>query len=217
MSEQTIVHLLRHGEVYNPDKVLYGRLPDFHLSELGREMAERIGEVLERRDIAVITSSPLDRAQETAAPLAARKGIIVGIDERLIEADNIFEGQRVAVGDGVLRQPKTWRHLYNPFRPSWGEPYVEVAARMRGAVQTAREQARGHEAVLVSHQLPVWVARLDAENRRFVHDPRSRQCNLASLTSLTFDGDRLAAITYTEPAADLVRKGGSAAQKATGA
>ena len=217
MSEQTIVHLLRHGEVYNPDKVLYGRLPDFHLSELGREMAERIGEVLERRDIAVITSSPLDRAQETAAPLAARKGIIVGIDERLIEADNIFEGQRVAVGDGVLRQPKTWRHLYNPFRPSWGEPYVEVAARMRGAVQTAREQARGHEAVLVSHQVPVWVARLDAENRRFVHDPRSRQCNLASLTSLTFDGDRLAAITYTEPAADLVRKGGSAAQKATGA
>ena len=217
MSEQTIVHLLRHGEVYNPDKVLYGRLPDFHLSELGREMAERIGEVLERRDIAVITSSPLDRAQETAAPLAARKGIIVGIDERLIEADNIFEGQRVAVGDGVLRQPKTWRHLYNPFRPSWGEPYVEVAARMRGAVQTAREEARGHEAVLVSHQLPVWVARLDAENRRFVHDPRSRQCNLASLTSLTFDGDRLAAITYTEPAADLVRKGGSAAQKATGA
>ena len=217
MSEQTIVHLLRHGEVYNPDKVLYGRLPDFHLSELGREMAERIGEVLQRRDIALITSSPLDRAQETAAPLAARKGIIVGTDERLIEADNIFEGQRVAVGDGVLRQPKTWRHLYNPFRPSWGEPYVDVAARMRGAVQAAREQARGHEAVLVSHQLPVWVARLDAENRRFVHDPRSRQCNLASLTSLTFDGDRLAAITYTEPAADLVRKGGSAAQKATGA
>ena len=217
MSEQTIVHLLRHGEVYNPDKVLYGRLPDFHLSELGREMAERIGEVLQRRDIALITSSPLDRAQETAAPLAARKGIIVGTDERLIEADNIFEGQRVAVGDGVLRQPKTWRHLYNPFRPSWGEPYVDVAARMRGAVQAAREQARGHEAVLVSHQLPVWVARLDAENRRFVHDPRSRQCNLASLTSLTFDGDRLAAITYTEPAADLVRKGGSAAQRATGA
>ena len=217
MSEQTTVHLLRHGEVFNPEKVLYGRLPDFHLSDLGREMAERIGEVLERRDITVITSSPLDRAQETAAPLAARKGIVVGTDERLIEADNIFEGQRVSVGDGVLRQPKTWRHLYNPFKPSWGEPYVEVAARMRAAVQTARKAARGHEAVLVSHQLPVWVARLDAENRRFVHDPRSRQCNLASLTSLTFDGDRLAAITYTEPAADLVRKGGSAAQKATGA
>ncbi len=217
MSEQTIVHLLRHGEVFNPDKVLYGRLPNFHLSDLGREMAERVGAVLERRDITVITSSPLDRAQETAAPLAARKGIVVGIDERLIEADNIFEGQRVSVGDGALRQPKAWRHLYNPFRPSWGEPYVEVAARMRGAVEAARAAARGHEAVLVSHQLPVWIARLDAENRRFVHDPRNRQCNLASLTSLTFDGDRLAAITYTEPAADLVRKGGVAAQKATGA
>ncbi len=217
MSEQTTVHLLRHGEVYNPDKVLYGRLPNFHLSELGRQMADRVGDVLARRDITVITSSPLERAQETAAPLAAHLDLVVGIDERLIEADNIFEGQRVAVGDGVLRQPKTWRHLYNPFRPSWGEPYVDVAARMRGAVATARDAARGHEAVLVSHQLPVWIARLDAENRRFVHDPRSRQCNLASLTSLTFQDDRLVAITYTEPAADLVRKGGAAAQKATGA
>lgn len=217
MSEQTTVHLLRHGEVYNPDKVLYGRLPNFHLSELGRQMADRVGDVLARRDITVITSSPLERAQETAAPLAAHLDLVVGIDERLVEADNVFEGQRVAVGDGVLRQPKTWRHLYNPFRPSWGEPYVDVAARMRGAVATARDAARGHEAVLVSHQLPVWIARLDAENRRFVHDPRSRQCNLASLTSLTFQDDRLVAITYTEPAADLVRKGGAAAQKATGA
>ena len=217
MSEQTTVHLLRHGEVYNPDKVLYGRLPNFPLSGLGREMAERVGEVLERRDITVITSSPLERAQETAAPLAGRKDIVVGIDERLIEADNIFEGKRVSVGDGALRQPATWRHLYNPFRPSWGEPYVEVAARMRGAVATARDAARGHEAVLVSHQLPVWIARLDAEKRRFFHDPRNRQCNLASLTSLTFQGDQLVAITYTEPAADLVRKGGAAARKATGA
>jgi len=217
VSEQTTVHLLRHGEVYNPDKVLYGRLPNFHLSDLGREMAERVGEVLERRDITVITSSPLERAQETAAPVAGRKDIVVGIDERLIEADNIFEGKRVSVGDGALRQPMTWRHLYNPFRPSWGEPYVDVAARMRGAVATARDAARGHEAVLVSHQLPVWIARLDAENRRFFHDPRNRQCNLASLTSLTFQDDRLVAITYTEPCADLVRKGGAAARKATGA
>jgi len=152
----------------------------------------------------VVTSSPLERAQETAAPIAASHDLVVGIDDRLIEADNIFEGQRVSVGDGVLKQPRTWKHLYNPFKPSWGEPYVEVAARMKGAIDTAREQARGHEAVLVSHQLPVWVARLDAEQRRFWHDPRSRQCALASLTSLTFDDDQLVAVTYTEPARELL-------------
>ena len=201
---RTVVHLLRHGEVYNPEKVLYGRLPDFHLSELGQRMAVMAADALAGNDITVVTSSPLERAQETAAPIAASHDLVVGIDDRLIEAENIFEGQRVSVGDGVLKQPRTWKHLYNPFKPSWGEPYVEVAARMKGAIDTAREQARGHEAVLVSHQLPVWVARLDAEQRRFWHDPRSRQCALASLTSLTFDDDQLVAVTYTEPARELL-------------
>jgi broad specificity phosphatase PhoE len=117
----------------------------------------------------------------------------------------------------VLKHPAAWRHLYNPFTPSWGEPYVEIAARMRGAVAAARSAARGHEAVLVSHQLPVWIARLDAEQRRFAHDPRRRQCSLASLTSFAFDDDRLVAITYAEPSADLIRKAGASAQQAKGA
>jgi broad specificity phosphatase PhoE len=203
MTERTTVHLLRHGEVYNPEKILYGRLPDFHLSDLGQQMAVLAADALESRDIAEIWSSPLDRAQETAAPLAGRLGLTPVIDDRIIEADNVFEGQRVSVGDGVLRQPRAWRHLYNPFRPSWGEPYKDVAARMRSAVTSARRSARGHEVVLVSHQLPVWIARLDAEGRSFLHDPRRRQCNLASLTSLTFEGDQLASIVYTEPAAAL--------------
>ena len=162
-----------------------------------------VADALQERDIAEIWSSPLDRAQETAAPLAQRLGLTPVIDDRIIEADNVFEGQRVSVGDGVLRQPKAWRYLYNPFKPSWGEPYTDVAARMRSAVTSARRSARGHEALLVSHQLPVWISRLDAEGRRFVHDPRKRQCNLASVTSLTFDDDRLVSIVYTEPAASL--------------
>ena len=217
MSERTVVHLLRHGEVYNPEGVLYGRLPGYRLSDLGEQMAERAAEALSGRDITVVISSPLERAQQTAVPVAARHGLEIGTDDRIIEADNVFEGQRVGVGDGVLRQPRTWKHLYNPFTPSWGEPYVEVAGRMRAAVAAARRAAAGHEAVLVSHQLPIWVARLDAEHRRFVHDPRKRQCALASLTSLTFDDDRLVAITYTEPSADLIRKAGKSAQQDKGA
>lgn len=203
MSERTTVHLLRHGEVYNPDKILYGRLPGYRLSEVGREMADLAAEALAARDVVQVRSSPLERAQETAAPIVERLGLVPVIDERIIEADNVFEGQRVSVGDGILRQPRAWRHLWNPLRPSWGEPYVDVAARMRAAVTEARRSARGHEAVLVSHQLPVWIARLDAEGRRFPHDPRRRQCNLASVTSLTFEGDRLVSIVYTEPAAAL--------------
>jgi broad specificity phosphatase PhoE len=206
MSERTTVHLLRHGEVHNPEGVLYGRLPDFHLSDLGREMADRAAETLAGRDITVVTASPLDRAQETAAPTAAAFGLTVGTDDNLIEADNVFEGKRVGVGDGVLKQPRYWRHLWNPLTPSWGEPYVEIATRMRLAVRRARDEARGHEALLVSHQLPIWVCRLDAENRSFVHDPRKRQCNLASLTSFTFEDNRFVALSYTEPAADLAAR-----------
>ncbi|MEZ5186787.1 MAG: histidine phosphatase family protein [Candidatus Nanopelagicales bacterium] len=203
MTDRTTVHLLRHGEVYNPAKVLYGRLPDFHLSDLGRQMAVLAADALADRDVVEVRSSPLERAQETAAPIVARFGLAPLIDDRVIEADNVFEGQRVSVGDGVLRQPRAWRYLWNPARPSWGEPYVDVAARMRAAVSDVRRSARGHEAVIVSHQLPVWISRLDAEGRRFLHDPRKRQCNLASLTSMTFEGDRLTAIVYTEPAASL--------------
>ncbi len=204
MSERTTVHLLRHGEVHNPTGVLYGRMEDFHLSDLGRQMADRVAEYLADRDIVVVTASPLDRAQETATPIAASHGLVLGTDTDLIEAANVFEGQRVSVGDGVLKKPTTWRHLYNPLKPSWGEPYVDVAARMRTAIAAAREAAVGHEAVCVSHQLPIWIARLDAEQRHFVHDPRKRQCSLASLTSLTYVDDRLVSITYSEPVADLV-------------
>ncbi len=212
MSTRTVVHLLRHGEVFNPSGVLYGRLPGFRLSELGEQMAERAADALADRDVTVVVSSPLERAQQTATPIAAKHGLRITIDDRALEATNIFEGQRVGVGDGILKNPRAWRHLYNPLTPSWGEPYAEIAGRMRATVAAARSAARGHEAVVVSHQLPIWIARLDAENRRFVHDPRKRQCGLASLTSLTFDDDRLVAITYTEPSADLVRTSKTAAQ-----
>ena len=201
----TIVHLMRHGEVENPDKILYGRLPGYHLSELGRQMAEMVATSVKDRDITYLVASPLERAQETAEPLAAKLGLPVQLDDRLIEADNKFQGLTVGVGDGALRNPRYWRHLWNPFTPSWGEPYVAVSRRMRFAVADAVRQARGHEAVLVSHQMPIWVSRLAAEHRPFVHDPRRRECSLASLTSLIYDQDgRMLSVSYSEPAADLL-------------
>jgi broad specificity phosphatase PhoE len=201
---RTVVHLLRHGEVHNPQGVLYGRLPDYHLSDLGRVMADRAAEALSGRDVALVWSSPMERAQETAVPVAAAHDLPIGLDDRLLEATNVFEGQRVSVGDGVLRQPRTWVHLRNPIKPSWGEPYREVAARMASVIENARVLVEGHEAVLVSHQLPIWISRLSLEGRRLAHNPAKRQCNLASLTSLVYDGHRLVAVLYTEPSADLM-------------
>jgi broad specificity phosphatase PhoE len=201
---KTVVHLLRHGEVHNPTGVLYGRRTGYHLSDLGREMARRIADTIGDRDITRVVSSPLERAQETAAPLAEARGVEIVTDERVIESTNVFEGETFGVGDGVLRQPKAWRHLWNPFRPSWGEPYKQVAARMLAGLYDARDAALGHEAVIVSHQLPIWITRLHVEGRSFLHDPRRRQCTLCSLTSFTFDDERLTTVRYSEPAADLI-------------
>ncbi|WP_206269340.1 histidine phosphatase family protein [Streptomyces antioxidans] len=200
----TVVHVMRHGEVHNPEGVLYGRLPGYHLSDLGRRMADRVAEHLADRDITHVVASPLERAQETAAPIAKAHGLDVASDERLIEAANVFQGKTFGVGDGALRKPGNWRHLANPFRPSWGEPYVDQVVRMMAALGRARDAARGHEAVCVSHQLPIWIVRSFVERRRLWHDPRRRQCTLASLTSFTFRGDRIVSVGYSEPARDLV-------------
>lgn len=202
----TTVHVLRHGEVHNPSGVLYGRLPGYHLSELGRAMAERVAEHLAGEDVVHLVSSPLERAQETAEPAARTFGLQVATDDRLIEAGNVFEGKTFGVGDGSLRRPAHWIHLRNPLRPSWGEPYVEIAQRMLAAIESARDAARGHQALAVSHQLPIWTARSFATGRRLWHDPRKRQCSLASLTSFTYRGDELVSVTYEEPALDLLPK-----------
>src|SRR6187431_2827299 len=179
----TTIHLMRHGEVHNPEGVLYGRLPGYRLSERGVAMAETVAAHLAgtstgapagerragegavatsppRRDVVAVIASPLQRAQETATPIAAAFDLQITTDARVIEAGNHFEGMTFGVGDGSLRHPEHWPYLRNPFRPSWGEPYTEQVDRMLAAVADALVLARGHEVVLVSHQLPVWVTRL---------------------------------------------------------
>ena len=193
------VHLVRHGEVENPHGILYGRIPGFHLSEAGRLMAKAAADYLAGRDVTVLRSSPLERALETAEPIAAELGLPVQVDERLIEPWNYFEGMRFAVGDGALRQPRHWVQLRNPLRPSWGEPYRDVAARVLAAAADAARDAAGHEAACVSHQLPIWTARSSVEGRRLWHDPRKRECALGSVTSLMFAGDKVIGVHYAEP------------------
>jgi broad specificity phosphatase PhoE len=202
----TIVHLVRHGEVENPDRVLYGRIPGFHLSADGRVMAKAAADFLAGRDVTLLRSSPLERAVETAEPLSAQFGLEIEIDPRLVEPWNHFEGMTFGVGDGSLKRPQHWHHLWNPFRPSWGEPYAEIEARMRAAMSDAARTAHGHEAVCVSHQLPIWVARRSVEGRRLWHDPRRRECALASVTSFSFRDGEIIAVGYAEPAGGSQRQ-----------
>ncbi len=201
---RTVVHLVRHGEVDNPHRIIYGRLPDHHLSSLGRAMAVRTAAHLAGRDVVEIRSSPLERAQETAAPIAAEFGLPVAQDDRLIEPWNDFEGSRFGFAKGeAMRRPRNWLRVRNPIRPSWGEPYTEIAKRMRAVINDARAAAAGHEAICISHQLTIWTARMSLLGNRLWHDPRSRICALASVTSLIYDGTALTRIEYADPAAGM--------------
>ena len=199
------VHLVRHGEVDNPEKILYGRQPGWRLSERGRDMAQVLGEWSKSVDLGGLHVSPLQRAQETAAPIAATHDIDITTDERLIEASNIFEGKPFGIGDGALLHPSAWLHLWNPLRPSWGEPYIEQISRMMAAIFAAHEGAGGKDAICVSHQLPIWIVRSAIERRHLIHDPRRRQCTLASVTTVHFDDDdMISGVSYSEPARHLL-------------
>ncbi|MHB1065682.1 MAG: histidine phosphatase family protein [Georgenia sp.] len=205
--ERTTVHLMRHGEVHNPEGILYGRLPGYRLSDRGQQMVARVADELRSggHDITAVIASPLQRAQESARPTAEAFGLEVGTDARLIEAENHFEGYAVNKNRAMLANPKHWPSYVDPFRPSWGEPYRDQVTRMSAAISDALTLGRGREVLLVSHQLPIWVSRLFLERRILAHDPRRRQCSLASLTSVTFTGRRLERLAYWEPVGDLLR------------
>jgi len=209
MAEKTVVHLLRHGEVHNPEGVLYGRLPGYHLSANGRGMAAAAADFFAERPVVALFASPLERAQETAQPVADRLSLKITTDDRLIESENVLEGKTVTLKHLALN-PANWRYLWNPFTPSWREPYLRVANRVWSVVERARGEAAGREAVCVSHQLPIWVTRLHAERKHLWHNPSSRQCGLGSVTSFAFDGDELTSVSYAVPARRGVREGDAA-------
>lgn len=206
MEQPRIVHVMRHGQVHNPDGVLYGRIPGFGLSELGNEMAQLMGRYWEGQPLTHLRCSPLQRAQETLAPIAARfPELAVFDDERVIEAENAFEGMVFGSDNKALRSIRMLRHVWNPLRPSWGEPYAEIAARMHAAIADAAESAGpGGQALVVAHQLPIEIARRAAEGKLLAHDPRARRCTLCSVTSFTLRGGRVTQVDYAEPAADLL-------------
>jgi broad specificity phosphatase PhoE len=201
-----MVHLVRHGHVHNPDKVLYGRMPQFRLSDAGVQMAQAVADsfVANGADVRRVVASPLTRAQQTAEPIAAAYGLAIDTDERLIEAANAYEGRPIHSGAKDFAHPRNWWLLRNPWRPSWGEPYTAQRDRMWAAIRDAANETPDGDTVMVSHQLPIWVARTSFERRRFIHDPRSRQCGLASVTSFDVGTDgAVGAMFYTEPAAHI--------------
>ena len=196
------LHLVRHGEVHNPARVLYGRLPNFRLSAEGRAMARSAADHVRAlgRPVSALYASPLQRTRESAAPFAELFEIAPVVDERVIEPTNVFEGKRMK---RAVLNPLNWRYLVRPEIPSWGEPYTQVVARMDAAMTEAWDDTDGGDVVIVSHQLPIWVTHLSVAGEPLRHDPRKRRCALSSVTSFERVGDRWREVDYAEPASTV--------------
>ena len=197
-----LIHLVRHGEVHNPDGVLYGRIEGYHLSDLGHRMADAAAMSLEGRSVTALWASPLQRTQESAAPWAVRFGVEIEIDRRLIEPANAFEG--VNIRKELRRRPLLAHRLVNPLRPSWGEPFASIRRRMMEAVADIHESTEHGEAVIVSHQLPIWMVARSVARRPLATDPRRRRCSLSSITTITKRGKRFVEVDYQEPAREML-------------
>ncbi|MFD0704726.1 histidine phosphatase family protein [Alloscardovia venturai] len=218
--QQTTVHLIRHGEVYNPDRVLYERLPGFHLSERGFRMAHATGRFIANNphmnSPTAIFSSPLDRTIDTVTAIAEEMGKVpdnhperiydvIATDERIIEARNEFRGKRIGYGDGALWRNNNWKLVSNLWKPSWGESYKEIAARVQDFVFEKVDAYPGQYIFAVMHESPIWSFRHMLETGHPEHNMLLRKTALASITSLTFEvgSHELISIGYADPAADV--------------
>jgi broad specificity phosphatase PhoE len=198
------IHLVRHGEVDNPNGVLYGRLPNFALTALGRQMAQASAAELasSSANITRLISSPLLRTLQSARPISEQLNLSVSTENLIIEPTNIFEGKKVGLAT-VSANPAYLLKLYNPFQPSWGEPYKQIVKRMTEALRRAWDETATGEVVMVSHQLPIWAVHLAASGKPLWHDPRSRRCDLSSITSFEFQNNKLVEVDYRDPAKAL--------------
>lgn len=152
-SRPSVAFLVRHGRTPTTGSVVPGRAPGLHLSEQGVAQAEKAAERLAalRHPPAAVYSSPIERAKETAKPIASRLGLHVQVERGLTECDaGSWTGQDLK----KLRRTREWKvvqELPSAFRFPQGESFSQMQARVTDALDSLSERHRGESFVAVSH------------------------------------------------------------------
>lgn len=218
-SPVTTLFFVRHGTVENPEKVVYERLPGYHLSEFGRRQVEATALWMVTQPTivhaAALYSSPLDRTMDTAeivqeAINRARRAegltpLEIRTDDRLLEAKNRYRGQRINHGEAA------WYRHGNLFRfldlktPGWGEPYTQIAKRMTSFSYEVADRHVGQAVIVVSHESPIWTLRHVLTTGRASSNVLTRHTAPASVTALGIESGthRLDGVSYMDPAKDV--------------
>src|SRR3989344_7974001 len=182
---KTAIYLVRHGEVHNPEKVFYGRLPGFRLSELGKKQAETLGHFLKRRPIAALYTSPLERAKETLTYVGKHFSHLTPmVDDRIIEVGSPLEGR-----SWEELEREQWNfYRFSEHTRGGGEHLRDIWKRMRQFLLETAKKHRGQEVLAVSHGEPIMVTHTKLTRKR-LHLPivRSHWVENAAGITLTFD------------------------------
>jgi broad specificity phosphatase PhoE len=180
------IHLVRHGEAHNPDEVVYDSLPGYPLSDIGTAQARSASRFLGSQPIVAVWSSPLQRALETAAPIAKRCGLAVLVDEALIEWSLLSRWAGTPWADlPTVRPGELEAYLAHPSELDFSEESLEaLAMRMVGAIRRIDTRNDAGDVVIVGHQDPIQAARLALTGRDLstLHTDKPTHASVITLT-----------------------------------
>jgi broad specificity phosphatase PhoE len=210
------MYLVRHCDVENPGRVLYGHLDGFRLSEKGVRQAHAIGERLAATPVRQIYTSPLERAQQTARIIASHlDGVPVTTTPELIEARFGYYVQGVPANLSIIwRRPLRLVHMVWPGILPNDESVAEMAARVRAPLVRLLHDHPGQGGVCVTHGDPIQAFWVEAEHRR-AYALHRLQCAKGGVLELDYRGERLVGKRYLPPEEAGASAGASSAIDAT--